>query len=174
MKGDELSKRLNKETGLVEGEDAAREVGKRIAHLAKIILAHPVIQMVIPDLALQEMVTNIVMLESTLLPMTQRESYMEMAITSGFDPREAGMVADMMSLSDTLPMTHPDVARLTEDRTRLMASMGMPESLLNEARLKQEQAGRQVREPEPHVELPEDIEKFLRQFVSEGEQPKGE
>lgn len=171
MGNEDMIRHLNRDTGLMEGDEAARFVGKRIAHLAKIILRHPSIQMVVPPGALYQMVADIVMLESTLMPMTQKEAYLEMAETSGLDPYEANMVANLMGLSETLPMTHPKAMHLDDYNRKVLEQFGIPPEEIDETiRARDEVNAELDRLKEPPVQLPADIESFLQQFIkSEGD-----
>lgn len=181
MDGDEILRRLNRETGLVEGEEAARYVGTRIAKLAKMILGHPVVQLVVPADALREMIGDIVLLESTLHPMTQKMAYVEMCVTNGLDLRQATLIADMLGLSDTLPMTHPKSTKLTEENRKVLESMGVTQAEMDKvaeeyARGEEELDRIQGKTKEQPVELPESIEGFLRQFLKDdgGYTPEGD
>lgn len=153
---------LNKYTGMIEGIDDLREATFILSNALQSVLSHPIIQSVMPRPVLLNMAYLSVVSEAFVRPMSQKEFYIRMGLTAGYDLYTLQRIAAQVELSDELPFTHPDAQGNLADLIRQGKVPGM--TLVGDITPKETTENKPVEK----VELPDNIEQFLSALMSEG------
>lgn len=167
---------VDAETGMLTDIDAIRELGLRIAQLAKSLVALPTTLMIFGQGGVLDMATAIISSEALLHVVSQADYYRKLGELLGDDPRHVEGMIRTLGLSETLPWTHPDAPVLPPELE--------PQIDLNDPRVQSSyvltrigieqmaRASRQLEQtdqpPEPPVELPASIDAFLKGLGLEG------
>lgn len=155
---------LDAETGMLTDIDAIRELGLRIARLAKSLLVLPTTAMLFDRGTVLDMAVAIVNTESLLHVMSQAGYYRRLGELLGADPWQVEGSIHLLGLSEVLPWTHPDAPVPTQETQinpndpRVRQSVVLQQIVQAQA----EQVQAEPKPQEPPIELPPSIDEFLK------------
>jgi hypothetical protein len=149
----------NEETGMLEDIEEVRRVGVSLAHFIERMLLHPVLQILLPASVLVDNATMAVAMESMLRPMSQAEFSRLLGGLLHLSEEEIEEQVRKYGLSEVYPMSHPLAAKVEEPTLDPNDPFVKQSSVLSEIADAQ---AKQPAPPEPHIELPTNMEDFLK------------
>lgn len=151
---------LNKETGLLEDIGEVRELAIGLAEFIIMMVNHQVLSIFIPEIARLDAIALAVTAESMLRQTSQAEYLRNFGRATGDGKEFVEDQIRLQNLSETLPMTHPDAPHPAPLDINDPAVMQMIFAEI--ARQRGVKMPPVSPTPEEHVELPPNLENFLK------------
>ena len=169
---------LNPETGMLEDIDEVRQAGLDLADLILFLVQHPLVRMLLPPGMIFDVVAVAANHRAYFTKTSQAQLMRSIGAAFRANPLETELQIRLHGLSEELPITHPDAAKMpplppmSQDNPLVQGSVFLPDMLRQqEERQKQEQ---EQQKPPEHVELPADLEEFLKSLSDRTYKPEGD
>jgi hypothetical protein len=161
---------LNEETGLLEDKEEIRLAAAQVADILQTILKNPMIQLFTGFGLLLDTASFAVSMESMFRPMSQAEYYERLGDAMGIDPVTMRLEIAAKGLSRTLPITHPQAPTMNlpplDPNNPLVRSSSVLSAIAKEERKPKESTRQEQTKPEERVDLPDNLEGFLRDLMN--------